>query len=102
MILAYVEGRPIPNSSSFLTKLASEYLGGGSVKCCSSIILSIFTVSLLFTLGKMLLASSLLSTLSYSFKKPSNFKIDPEALNLMVPSFDDIIIVFLSYSAFCI
>ena len=26
---AYVEGRPIPSSSSFLTKLASEYLAGG-------------------------------------------------------------------------
>ena len=25
IILAYVDGRPIPNSSSFLTKLASEY-----------------------------------------------------------------------------
>jgi hypothetical protein len=42
-MLAYVEGRPIPNSSSFLTKLASEYLGGGCVKCCSSIKASILT-----------------------------------------------------------
>ena len=95
MILAYVEGRPIPNSSSFLTRLASEYLGGGSVKCCSSIILLIFTVSLFFTSGKILSASSLLSKLSYSFKNPSNFKTDPEALNLIVSSFDDKIIVFL-------
>ena len=29
MMLAYVDGLPIPNSYSFLTKLASEYLGGG-------------------------------------------------------------------------
>ena len=37
IILAYVEGRPIPNSSNFLTKLASEKRGGGCVKCCSSL-----------------------------------------------------------------
>ena len=61
MILAYVEGRPMPSSSSFLTKLASEYLGGGSVKCCLSIILSIFTVSLSLTSGKILSSSSFLS-----------------------------------------
>ena len=33
----------MPNSSSFFTKLASEYLGGGWVKCCSSIKASILT-----------------------------------------------------------
>ena len=27
----------MPNSSNFFTKLASEYLGGGRVKCCVSI-----------------------------------------------------------------
>ena len=43
IILAYVEGLPIPSSSNFLTKLASEYLGGGCVKCCSSKIASILT-----------------------------------------------------------
>src|SRR5689334_924531 len=36
MIVAYVEGRPMPYSSSALTSDASEYLGGGSVKCCSA------------------------------------------------------------------
>ena len=92
----------MPSSSSFLTKLASEYLGGGSVKCCSSIILSILTVSLSFTSGKILSSSSFLSISWYNFKKPSNFKTDPEALNLIVSSFDDKIIVFLSYSALCI
>ena len=34
-IAAYVEGRPIPFSSSAFTKVASVKRGGGSVKCCS-------------------------------------------------------------------
>ena len=33
MIIAYVEGLPIPSSSSALINLASVYLAGGSVKC---------------------------------------------------------------------
>ena len=35
MIDAYVEGRPIPSSSSVLTSEASVNRGGGCVKCCS-------------------------------------------------------------------
>ena len=35
IIFAYVEGLPMPYSSSVLTRLASEYRGGGCVKCCS-------------------------------------------------------------------
>jgi hypothetical protein len=33
MIAAYVDGRPIPFSSRAFTSVASEYRGGGSVKC---------------------------------------------------------------------
>ncbi len=33
MILAYVEGLPIPSSSSVLISDAALYLGGGSVSC---------------------------------------------------------------------
>src|SRR3989441_12273692 len=33
MIEAYVEGRPMPSSSSSLTSVASLNRGGGSVKC---------------------------------------------------------------------
>ena len=35
MIDAYVDGRPIPSSSSVFTSDASENRGGGWVKCCS-------------------------------------------------------------------
>ena len=35
IIDAYVEGLPIPFSSSSFIKLASVNLGGGFVKCCS-------------------------------------------------------------------
>ena len=40
--VAYVEGLPIPNSSISLINLASVYLAGGFVKCCSFSILSAF------------------------------------------------------------
>ena len=40
-----MDGLPIPNSSIFFTKLASEYRGGGSVKCCSSFNLSMLISS---------------------------------------------------------
>lgn len=32
---AYVEGRPMPSSSSALMREASVYRGGGRVKCCA-------------------------------------------------------------------
>ena len=35
MIGAYVEGRPMPSSSRVFTIVASVYLGGPEVKCCS-------------------------------------------------------------------
>ena len=40
MIAAYVDGRPMPRSSSSLTSDASENRGGGCVKCCSGRTLS--------------------------------------------------------------
>ena len=43
MIAAYVEGRPIPRSSSSFTSEASLNRGGGSVKCCSGF--RLFSVS---------------------------------------------------------
>ena len=48
-MLAYVEGLPIPSSSNFLTKLASENLGGGSVKCCSVLNLGFSNFSFILT-----------------------------------------------------
>src|SRR3974390_367284 len=43
IIEAYVDGRPMPSSSSSFTSVASVYLGGGSVKCCSGRIESSFS-----------------------------------------------------------
>ena len=37
MIAEYVEGRPMPRSSSSFTSDASLKRGGGSVKCCSGL-----------------------------------------------------------------
>ena len=56
-MLAYVDGRPMPSSSNFLTNVASEYLGGGCVKCCSSINSSIST-------GPFIISGSTFSSLS--------------------------------------
>ena len=93
-MLAYVEGLPIPNSSSFFTRLASEYLGGGCVKCCSSINSFIFTLPF-STSGRIFSFSFSPSTL-VNFKYPSNFKTDPLALKIFSVSFEVIVIVFLS------
>ena len=93
IILAYVEGLPIPSSSSFFTKLASEYLGGGCVKCCSSLN-SFISIIPLFTSGSIL--SSSLSSIFDSFKYPSNFITEPLALKIFFPSIEEIVIVFLS------
>ena len=38
MIVAYVDGRPIPRRSSSFTRLASLNRGGGSVKCWLGVI----------------------------------------------------------------
>ena len=93
IMLAYVEGLPIPNSSSFFTKLASENLGGGCVKCCSSINLSILTSSF-FTSGNIFSSSS--SSILVNFRKPSNLIVDPEHLKWFKLSSYIIVIIFLS------
>ena len=100
IILAYVDGLPIPSSSSFFTRLASEYLGGGWVKCCSSIKLSILTGPL-STSGRIFSSSSSFSFL-YNLKKPSNLITEPVAFKMFLESSDSMNIVFLSNLAGCI
>src|SRR5580658_5420150 len=85
-IVAYVEGRPIPRSSSSFTSEASLKRGGGSVKCCSGS--RDFSVrfwpassggSLCFSSSS---SSSLLSLdSSYTLRNPSNFITDPVTRN---------------------
>ena len=76
MMLAYVEGLPIPSSSNFFTRLASEYLGGGNVKCCdfSGITLLIFVSKL--TSGKVFSSSLLRSSSSDFFSEFSSFTLN--------------------------
>jgi len=45
MMGAYVLGRPMPLSSRALINVASVYLGGGSVKCCSGVMFRSFSFS---------------------------------------------------------
>src|SRR2546428_10607376 len=45
MMLAYVDGRPIPSRSSSFTRLASLKRGGGSVKCWLGVICLTVTTS---------------------------------------------------------
>src|SRR6516225_7893787 len=54
IIDAYVDGLPIPSSSSSFTSVASVYLGGGSVKCCSGRIDSSFSTCPSVTRGSAL------------------------------------------------
>src|ERR1700752_1912202 len=58
MIEAYVEGRPIPSSSSSFTSVASLNRGGGSVKCCSGLIERNCSVSPSATNGRLCFSSS--------------------------------------------
>ncbi len=71
----------MPNSSSVLTRLASEYLGGGCVKCCSPEMS--LTVSTSFSLSDGSLASSSLEASSessrYTDMKPGNVRTCPLA-----------------------
>ncbi len=52
----------MPYSSSVFTKLASEYLGGGCVKCCSPYISLIGISSLMANSGNLASFSSSLSS----------------------------------------
>ena len=71
MIDAYVDGRPMPLSSSSLTSDASENRGGGCVKCCSGRTLSSFTVSPISSGGSNLSALSAASALASSVSATS-------------------------------
>ena len=63
-IAAYVDGRPIPFSSSSLTRVASENRGGGWVKCCSGLVSSSFSESPSLTSGSDAPVSSSLTASS--------------------------------------
>src|SRR6185503_17471176 len=53
MMVAYVDGRPMPCSSRALTSEASENRGGGSVKCCSAFSAASATLSPTFIKGSL-------------------------------------------------
>ena len=84
----------MPSSSNFFTRLASEYLGGGCVKCCSSINDSILIGPLLI-LGKIFSSSSLFWFWK-TFKNPSNFNTEPLVLQTVLLSSDVTVIVLRS------
>ena len=94
MIDAYVEGRPIPFSSSVFTRLASLYRGGGSVNfCCGSSLFSPASVPrsapaafahprhpdrlALRTRLSLSFFFSASGACSSTFRKPSNFRMLP-------------------------
>ena len=74
MIWAYVAGRPIPSSSSFLTSEASEYLDGGAVKRPPEVNPSGIITSPSLSAGRITSSSSCWSSeLSiYTLRNPSN------------------------------
>ena len=76
---AYVDGLPIPNSSSFLTKVASVNLKGYFVKDCVTVTDSLETSSPTRRFGNNPLpfSSSLSFDSMYNFKKPSNLTTSP-------------------------
>src|ERR1700720_1204732 len=102
IIEAYVEGRPIPSSSSSFTSVASVYRGGGSVKCCSGLMDSSFSTCPSVTRGSALPSpSSSFSSSSrsapatgiwYTFRNPSNFMIDPVVRNVYSPALISIVV----------
>ena len=81
---AYVEGLPIPNSSSCFTKDASVNLYGGLVKRCVALIKLYPRCSPIFKLGNIpaFSSSSLSFPSKYTFRKPSKFIISPFAVKI--------------------
>ena len=80
---ANVDGRPIPSSSSALTRLASVKRAGGWVKCC------LFSKFLSLSASPSVSGGSVVSFCFsasvpsiYTFIKPSNFTFDPLARNV--------------------
>ena len=85
IIVAYVLGRPIPFSSRYFTSVASLYLAGGSVKCCTGVTLSDARISPTFISGSFTFSSSVfLSSVdsSYSAIYPGNFTVYPLVLKI--------------------
>ena len=59
---AYVDGLPIPSSSSFLTRDASEYLAGAAVNLHSALICLSYILSPIFISGRITSSSSAMSS----------------------------------------
>ena len=77
-VSANVDGLPIPESSIFLIRLASEYLGGCLVKTSLERMLTVLRTDFSSSFGR----SFELSSISlYSFRKPSKISTSPVALN---------------------
>ena len=84
MVGAYVEGLPIPNSSNFFTRLASEYRGGFWVNLSVAVICFAARFSPAVTLGRSApLSSSFSSSVPsmYTFRNPSKRRTSPMASN---------------------
>src|SRR3990172_2325909 len=82
---AYVEGLPTPSSSIFLIKLASLYLAGGWVKCCSFLMSRSFILVPSANSGRILgvsSSSSFTPTIFDTASHPSNSTVDPVALKI--------------------
>src|SRR6266436_2477583 len=77
MIEAYVEGRPMPSSSSSFTSVASLNRGGGSVKCWSGRILSKRRVCPSTTCGSARPSPS--SSFSSSYQKSPEASATPQS-----------------------
>ncbi|MNN57910.1 hypothetical protein D3C81_1729250 [compost metagenome] len=85
---AYVLGRPIPSSSSVLTRRASVYRGGGWVKCCLGSMSCFTKSSPAFSGGKNFSSSVVPSSLpsTYTFMNPGKETLEPTALKIAVPA----------------
>ena len=83
-IWPYVDGRPMPFSSSALTSVASVYRGGGCVKFCFVSRSTRRSTSPAFIGGRALSScfsssSSSAATSPKTARKPANFSTSPEA-----------------------
>ena len=68
IVVAYVDGLPIPRLSISLINELSVYLAGGSVKCCFVSTLSVIRLSDLYLSKSGKILSSLFSNSLYTFK----------------------------------
>ena len=92
MIDAYVDGRPIPSSSSVFTSDASVYRGGGCVKCCSGRTSSIRSSCSAVSSGSIVSASSSGPSSrpsKYTRRNPSKISVWPVARSPYVAGASD-------------